>query len=75
MFSALATRPGGTAATSAAARPILQLARKVFDNNIIARPLAEVSVRNGCQCSELAAESDNLTDLTAIKRSRNAADQ
>src|SRR5262249_22847173 len=38
MFSALATRPGGTAATSAAARPMLQLARKVFDDSIIARP-------------------------------------
>jgi hypothetical protein len=35
MFSALAM-PGGIAATSAAARPILQLARKVFDNSTIA---------------------------------------
>src|SRR5262249_11289530 len=34
MFSALAMRPGGTAATSAAARPMLQLARKVFDDSI-----------------------------------------
>src|SRR5258705_12965487 len=30
MFSALAMRPGGTAARSATARPILQLARKVW---------------------------------------------
>ena len=36
MFSALAMRPGATAVTSAAARPMLQLARKVFDNSSIA---------------------------------------
>src|SRR5262245_14413311 len=36
MFSALPRRLGGTAARSTAARPILQLARKVFDNSSIA---------------------------------------
>src|SRR5262249_26354600 len=54
MFSALAMRPGGTAATSAAARPMLQLARKVFDDSIIARPWREASnevARIGKRCT------------------------
>src|SRR6185503_8035462 len=36
MFSAVAMWPDGTAASSAVARPILQLAQKVFDNRSIA---------------------------------------
>src|SRR5512133_2012596 len=54
MFSALAMRPGGTAVTSAAARPMLQLARKVFDDSIIARPWRKPVTR------WLASESDAL---------------
>src|SRR6266446_614108 len=54
MFSALAMRPGGTAATSAAARPMLQLARKFFDDSIIARPWRKPATR------WLASEGDAL---------------
>src|SRR5262249_58656205 len=45
IFSALAMRPGATAVTSAAARPMLQLSRKVFDDSIIVRPWRKPATR------------------------------
>src|SRR6516164_639068 len=45
IFAALAMRPGATAVTSAAARPMLQLARKVFDDSIIVRPWRKPATR------------------------------
>src|SRR6516165_2927932 len=38
-------RPGATAVTSAAARPMLQLAPKVFDDSIIVRPWRKPATR------------------------------
>ena len=80
IFSALAMRPGATAVTSAAARPMLQLARKVFDDSIIVRPWRKPATRWLASVSDALRRNPatGIAGCCALRerpRSRRAANQ